>query len=346
MITEIFGVAKGLFWLLSIVSFGGIIIAMNYSLDLAPNKMSLITYILAGLGAIGICHALGYGIIFVATERMEFNAIGSVIYRLLGLALVFLAIQYDQGLNGVLGSMMVSSYLLWGFYWWVFKKRHGLVPLVFKTHKLLNMLKQILLVGSISIVRRLSWNIDILLLPLLKTVSAAGIFNGAYSFIISINMIPTIGSLAFFPMLSRMAKKNPGSMVLLAQRFLFRFMLFAPPIVLVGYILADPLITVLLGKHYAPSVVVMKVLVWDLLLSFPILVLFHFFLALDRQKEYLIAVSLGLGLHFIFDLILIPTHGPVGAAFGNLAADSVCLGWLIISLNRLNVENRKTAVKT
>lgn len=329
-LSEIFSVTKGLLWVLSFVCFIALICVMCLSQDLG--EVSILTFILAGISAFGMFHALGYGIVFLATERMEYNAIGSVIHKLLALCLVYGFLIISQSLNAVFIAIAVANFCLWIFYTWIFNSRYGGSSIDFAYQKLYDMFKQIIVVGGAAIVRRISWNVDIILLSWLLSASATGIFNGAYNVVFSLNMIPWIVSLVFFPMFSRMADDESHKLVKLTWRILICFFLFATPIIYFSCSYIEEFIIFLLGNHYVQSIPIMKILIWSLLFSFPISMLFYVFTALNLQHIYLISAAIGLLVNTIADLILIPAQGPAGAAYGTLMADIVCFGGLILGL--------------
>ncbi|PLX96267.1 MAG: hypothetical protein C0621_02325 [Desulfuromonas sp.] len=329
---EIFGVAKGLLWLLSLVAFIGILVTMSLKQEL--RQLPFLTYLIAGLAAMSIYHALGYGIVFIAKERIEFNAFGSVLHKIIGCALVYSVTCVDGNLNGVLGAITAANFGLWGFYSWIFRHRFGHVAIIMKGKELLAMFKEILVVGSTAILRRFSWNVDILLLTAFSTVAATGIFNGAYNIVYSLNMVPTFAALPFFPMLSRKAEKDGDRLKRDILRILGLFFVLALPVILFSQNYADALVLLLLGDGYSASIPVMRILLWDLLFSFPISFLFYTFLALNLQKLYLWAVTLSLLLNVLVDLLLIPSLGPLGAAYGTLAADILCLAVLLVGQRR------------
>lgn len=338
---EIFSVAKGMLWALSLICFISLIGVIYLTQELS--SISVHTFILAGIGAVAMFHAIGYGIIFVATERMEFNAIGSVTHKLLALCLVYGCVIISPSLNAVFTAIAVANLFLWKFYIWIFNSKYGRTSINFKYQKIYNMLKQTIVVGGTAIIRRLAWNVDIILLSWLLSTSVTGIFNGAYNIIYSLNMIPWIGTLVFFPMFSRMAVSDSRKLIQLTWKILICFFIATVPSIYFFDLYVEDFITFILGENYFQSIPVMKILIWNLPFSLPISMLFYIFTALNLQNIFLTSAVIALLVNTIADLILIPAHGPVGAAYGTLIADILCFTGLVIGLI---VKNKKKSSDT
>lgn len=317
-LASIFGEAKAMLWCLAVVCFFILLIILNLP---GQGHVSMPTTIMAGLGAVALFHALGYGIVFVATEKMELNAIGSVAHKIVAFILIYLVTLLPNSLFNIFTAFAIAHCGLFYYYAVIFKKMHGDVSLVIKYKSMKTMLKEVVFLGGTAIVRRLSWNMDVLLLSWLGSASAAGIFNGAYNIIFSINMIPWIATLAFFPRLSKLAVQDRDRLRRLCLRVVLSCFIVLVPVVAGSYPFSDKIIILLLGEQYRASIEVMRILWIDLLFSFPISFLFYFFVSLGFQRYYLISTSIGLAINFVIDILLIKRKGEIGAAIGTLTAD-------------------------
>ena len=326
---QIFTTTKAMLWLLSLVIFTGL---MGLSFFNTDGNISLVTYFTASIGAIFMFHARGYGLVFIATERMEFNGVGTVAHKMVALLFVSIVLLTRPTLNRVFIAIAAANFSLWAFYWLVFKKQYGTVSVPFEYKKLIDLLKEVMIVGSAAIVRRLSWNVDIILLSVISTAEATGFFNGAYNLIHSLNMIPWIATVVLFPMISRMAITDEAKLIKLTYRLIALFCVCIIPVIIVSYFYVNHIILFLLGSDYGPSVEVMRILIWDIFFSFPISFLFYIFVALGIQRIYLFAMGISIIINTICDLVLIPQYGPVGAAVGSLSADVICFFVLIAGL--------------
>ena len=338
---EIFGETKGMLWLLSAAGFLGVFFVSFCNETLA--SLPLLTYLVAGLIMVATYHAMGNGIMFLATERMHINAIGSFFCRVIALILVALSIWLQLSLNWILASLALANFAMWGFYHLVFIKYYAPVPTVRSWERVYALSRRIASVGSIFIVRRVSWNIDILLLTWLATVKQSGIFNGAYSIVFSANMLPIFVGLAFFPMISRMGVSARQQLIEGARRYLVRLAICAIPFLTLCYFWVEDVVLLLLGEHYLASIPILEVLVIDVLFSGIISVALYLFVAMDLQKLFLFAVSAGLIVNVALDLLLIPSYGALGAAYGTLAADILCFLILLVIQFRVGSEDKADA---
>lgn len=325
---ELFGTAKSLMWLLSFLC----LLVLLATIFFVRSEARAWTFVLAAIGATAMFHALGYGIIFVATEKMEFNSIGSFVHKALALLLVYLALKVNNSLESTYTALIIANSALWAFYFRVFRTKWGKVSLIRNVQQISVLLKNVASTGATALLRRFRFNATVILLAAMTSASTVGIFSGAYSIIVSLNMIPWFSALAFFPMLSRIAHRDSRRLVNVTLWGVFGFLVVAGPCLLAAREFVNPLILFLLGKGYARSSAVMMVLIWDLALSFPISLLFYIFTALKIENKYLAASGTGLAINMIVAYSLIPAHGPIGAAIGVLCDDAVCFLSLLIML--------------
>jgi Na+-driven multidrug efflux pump len=66
--------------------------------------------------------------------------------------------------------------------------------------------------------------------------------------------------------------------------------------------------------------------------------LLYCFIALNLQKIYLSAAMTGFVCNVGFDLLFIPSYGPLGAAMGTLIGDAACLLALLLGNYLIKVD--------
>lgn len=332
----LFAIAKTMLWLVSGIG----LITLQIAAWIIPGLQGLsqITIIFAAIGMIGIFHAIGFGIIFIATERMEFNAMGSVSHKLLGFILVCAVLWLSSSIEMVFAAIAISNLILWAFYHGVYRKWYGKVTVSTQIKQLWIMLRKIVVFGATAIARRLSWNLDIFLLSGLFSAGIVGTYNGALSMLVSLNMIPWIGTVAFFPMISRMGRDNKYKLIMQTWKVILLFMVVSIPAIFLGWLYTDKWIIFILGKEYTETVRLMKILIWDVLFTFPISMLFYIFSGLGHQKDYLAGSMAALAIAASLYMVFINQFGFSGIALGRVLADGI---FFMLLTARLYILQRK-----
>ncbi len=332
-LTDTVTTTKSLLWSLSGICFVFMLVVMQLTPGL--KDLHLPVFFVACFGALALFHALGYGIMFIAAEKMEFNALGSVSHKLLAFGLVMAVLFYDPTLTGVLAAIGGANYVLWGFYVWLYRRHFPAFPLSFDPARMGRLFREIVVTGATVILRRISWNADIIILSMLSSAVSVGIFNGAYQVIQSLNMIPWIGTLAFYPHFARMASqpKTRHQLMKTIFRGLLAFYGLVLPLTAIVSLFVDKLVLWILGASYAATVPVMQLLIWDLACSLPVSFLFYVFNVAGYEKAYLVIIGTGLALNILLDILLVPPLSAMGAAIGTLSADVFTIVGLLAFLS-------------
>ena len=94
------------------------------------------------------------------------------------------------------------------------------------------------------------------------------------------------------------------------------------------------------GSDYSPAIVVLRIVVWYTTFSYLGSIRNIWILAEEKQKYLWIINLSGALFNVVFNLLLIPRLGIVGAAIASLATQiftNVIIGFIIIPLRRNNV---------
>jgi O-antigen/teichoic acid export membrane protein len=176
--------------------------------------------------------------------------------------------------------------------------------------------------GFGDIVRRLTWQLDTVLLSFMQPAEVVGIYSVAYRPLSPLNqLLPQTVSMACFPMFTRMAsgdREALGRAFSTSTRLLW---VLALPIAVTICVCAEPLIVLLAGKDFLEAAVPMRILIWIATLSF-LSVQFRFiFTAMGRQKVFAALVVVVFLIEAAVEVALIPRWGYFGACAGSLAGE-------------------------
>lgn len=314
-----FGVTKSLIWVLSIIVLLMIIIIINL-LPVDP-AIKTTTYIM-GVAVLATVHALGYNAIFRAMEDMEYNAIGFVLHKVLLLSLIVLVILLRKGLAEIAISYLIANLALWFFYYQLAGAKYLRTRMIIDVQAWRYFISEALPVGIASILRKISWQVDILILTAIGTAASAGLFSAPYKIIQSMNLLSHTLSLTLFPYFARLGKNSSGELFLAYEKSLKFMYILGVPIVVVLAAYARSIMTVLFGQKFSDAYLALQILSLTVLFLFPTAQFIYLFSALGLQRLYTISSVLSLAINVVLDFALIPVFDFIGACVATLIAEA------------------------
>ena len=185
--------------------------------------------------------------------------------------------------------------------------------------------------------------IDTVMLSSMRNDIEVGWYNASYKIYEGMVIIPVTITTVFMPRLSQFYKENIQEFRNLMDNGLKYIVILAIIVSTNGILLSDMMITILYGEEYINSIPAMNILLVGLAFVFVINFLQTAMITMEKQKVILKIAILGLILNVAFNLILIPRHGYLGAAFVTIVVEFLiciisvvyvmklekCYGWLI-----------------
>jgi O-antigen/teichoic acid export membrane protein len=171
--------------------------------------------------------------------------------------------------------------------------------------------------------------IDSIMLSYMTNQKVVGWYSVPTKLFSTLLFIPVILSTAMFPALSRTFKKAPREMVKMARRSFNLLTCFSLPVAVGGMLLARPLILLLYGPEYIPSIPIMVVLAATLVPTYLNILVNQFLVAADRQIAWTKVMAVACVVNPAINLVLISlyqrTHGngAFGAALALLTTEAL-----------------------
>jgi len=164
---------------------------------------------------------------------------------------------------------------------------------------------------------------DLLMLGKLETVAQVGLYTAAIRVIDSVVLVPRVLGTALYPALRKSLETDPElARGLLTDSSRITLAVCSGIGVLV-WLLAPWALRITPGPEFVPATEVLRLLSWGIVLQGLAHVVARLLLALDAERDFMIAVSLSLVLNFGLNLLLIPRLGIAGAAWATLIAYTV-----------------------
>lgn len=173
-------------------------------------------------------------------------------------------------------------------------------------------------------VRGMGWHIDTILLSLLGTNVAVGIYNVAYRPLMPLRSVPRTLASATFPMISRL-QDDTEKIAQVFSRSVNALWFAALPICIAISGCADYLVVTLMTEEFIEVVTPLRVMIWVTAALFITTQHRYLFAALGAQRVYSRLVTTTLLVKAVLLGLLIPTFGVYGACAGTVAAELLLL---------------------
>ncbi len=197
-------------------------------------------------------------------------------------------------------------------------------PLAFDRRVARALLGQGISLGVASLLAMAYYRIDAILLPALAGMTAAGLYGAAYRFVDQARLVASYIGTAGHATVARAASDETAFRASVAH--MVRFAAVAGVAIAVAlFVLADPLVQILFGAHFADAPQLLRVLALAVLPMFLNNVIPYAMIAQRRQAVY-VWINLGaLALNLGGNVLLIPRFGPLASAWLTVLTEIVVL---------------------
>lgn len=187
-----------------------------------------------------------------------------------------------------------------------------------------------------SALATLYYRVDSIMLSVLDSFTAVGVYGVAYKFVDLAHFLPTAVASALLPLLVAAWPQHPS-----AFRFTLRrgatVLVLAAGLICVEFILfAEPLIRALYGDLYAEAALAARIVVLSQCLAFVTALALIALIAVGRHRRYPLIALVGLVLNVGLNVILIPQYSYLGAAITTLATEIVVMVWMCLEARRVD----------
>lgn len=187
---------------------------------------------------------------------------------------------------------------------------------------------------AISIVLNLIYfRIDTIFLSLFSTAYEVGLYGAAYKILEILNTFPIMFVGLLLPALgSAFAANQPEQFQRIFQRGFDLLLMAALPLLVGGWILAEPILVAIGQQAYAPAAPILRLLLVAVMALFLNSLSGHVVTIINRQRQmvwgYLTVAIIGLALY----LVLIPRLAAIGAAIGTIVTESLTaiIGYILV----------------
>lgn len=275
------------------------------------------TFLLAAISAPLYTVLAGY-------ERLDYNTvisiIGRVIFMVVGAAFLLSGKNYIWLIVASLVEMPVEIILMV-----LLIRRQRIVSLVphINPRLWLPLIKAGLPFGIISLMLRIAFSIDTVMLSMFWPDNMVGWYNVSYGLVRSLLFFFSGFSFAIIPSLSRAYVNDPQAVNRWYYHSVRVIAFISVPATVGAMLVAGPLVSFLYGAEFAPSVPILQAIIWDL----PLLMFCSFcgnmttIVGLERAAARVFGINALANV--VLNALLIPEYGAMGAAVVTVVTDLV-----------------------
>ena len=252
---------------------------------------------------------------FRAKRRMEYESFAKILQSIVVTAVGFFVLfNFPSVQNLGFSYLFASSSILFLIISFFHSRIHSL-KLIFDKKKWKNFLTLSWPVALYGIFGVVYHNIDSIIMGHLNQITQVGWYNAALR-LANITLILTpIISTSFFPVLSKFFKESEKKLQKTWSLYFQLMLSLAIPLVVGGVFLAPKLIDLVYDPSYFPSILVFRILILFVGISFISGPLSKMLFVFNQQKKILLAALFGMITNIVLNLILIPRYSLYGAAF-------------------------------
>lgn len=324
----------------NIISFR-ILLAILFFLILAVvifflNETLIIKFALLLTGINLFVQAFTAEFVFQATEKIKYLSIKVIVKNVIILALVLFFVRNFSDVLLVVGISVFANFAMniWllNRYTKIFEKYNWMVDRKF----LKTLFKESfpLIISSFMIV--IYYNLDMIMLGIIKSQRDVGIYNAAYK-IFMIGLIPLAAIVKIFlPSLSKI--KDADLLKGTIKKYGIMMLASGGLIASVIYFSADQSVTIIFGSEYRNAIVPLMILALNILVISVNVFLGNPLTVWGKQKVYAIAITFGAIANIILNILLIPKYSYNGAALATLLSEVVVFVGVFYLFNK-NLKN-------
>lgn len=253
--------------------------------------------------------------IYIAGERMEYEAVSSYFVSLLEAASVLIVYVAGLGFLSLFISVAVANLL--GLAITVFMvRRFDLKPV---SGKIRYVFKESLPIAVSRLFTQAYLYVDVFILKLLTNDFEVGLFQASQRIVIRLLILPMSFGMSMMPLFSRMAGEPGGGGLKETYDKLFKLVLLASMLLtFIGFVLAGDIVRYLYGEPFLKAAPSLKLLFFAVPLLFLNYLSQIVNIACGKQVNVMAAEGAGLVANAALDVALIPRYGYMGASWATL----------------------------
>ena len=167
--------------------------------------------------------------------------------------------------------------------------------------------------------------IDTVFIANMMSETDVGYYSASYNLLMGATLVPLALTKVYFPNFIGYYTKDKAKAFMLFKQYNFYFMVYSFIMGIIFYFLASYIITVIYGKSFYNSIVVLQYLSFTLIVLVLNRLYNYTLLALKQNNYYFKITFFGMCINLILNYILILKYGILGAVFATIFTEMVVM---------------------
>jgi len=181
----------------------------------------------------------------------------------------------------------------------------------------------------------LFFKIDVFLMEPILGSTTLGLYSIGYKFLDALVVIPSMFTLALFPVISRQAQEDRVGFLRFYRLGTKILMMIALPAAMIATLAAYEMVLVLGGPEYLPGgMIALQLMAWSMPIGWLNSLTHYVLIALDQQRYLTRAFLIGFSFTLIANLIFMPLYGYQASAIIHIFAELALLIPFLIGVRR------------
>lgn len=263
--------------------------------------------------------------LFQKNLKMGQAMIAEVVGKIFLVATIFIAMQFNSGLNGVLWASVLSAGINFLINWF-FGKKTAKIKLEFDVTVWKRIIKKTWPLATTIILNLIYQKSDIILLSIFKNIDDVGIYGASYRTIEVIGTIPYMFAGIMLPLFTfYWINKNLDFFKKIAQKSFDFMIILAVPLTVGAQFTATEVISLIAGKDFAGGGLPLQMLIISTSLLFISCIFSHMIIAIEKQKKIIGLYIFTTITSLLLYLILIPKFSYLGASIVTIYSNAIIL---------------------
>jgi O-antigen/teichoic acid export membrane protein len=166
------------------------------------------------------------------------------------------------------------------------------------------------------------FRIDVVMISVFQDTVAVGFYSVAYTLAEASTIVPSMFLASLFPVLSRLHQASKTSFRDTCAQSMRYLLYLALPMAFFVTLWANPIVSLLFGARFDPSVAALQILIWAAAIMYVTMVLGAAFVTTNLQKLLMKLTFIGVAVNICLNLLLIPKYSYYGASFATVITEA------------------------
>lgn len=259
--------------------------------------------------------------IFQAAEKMEYISVGQILNSIFMLIGALFAIKQKLDVVSFAYIYVIVNGIILAYSSVICFKKFFIprirIDLKFWTY----VIRSALPFGLSSLFIIIYFQIDSIMLALMKDNSAVGFYSAAYKLLTVLIFIPSAVTSSLYPVFSKLHLTSKNSLIRYYKVSLKLMLIISIPISIGTTLLAEEIITWIYGNSYIQSVYALKILIWATIPIFTGHVFGTILNSINKQASHTKITIWGTIVNLVLNFILIPKFSYIGAGVATVITE-------------------------